>query len=48
MDADGGGQTRLTNSDAQDGIPSWSPDGTRIAFASERDGNFEIYVIRIK
>jgi hypothetical protein len=26
-------------------MPSWSPDGTRIAFASDRDGDFEIYVI---
>ena len=25
--------------------PAWSPDGRRIAFASGRDGNFEIYVI---
>ncbi len=25
--------------------PAWSPDGTRIAFASNRDGNFEIYVM---
>jgi Tol biopolymer transport system component len=25
--------------------PSWSPDGRRIAFASDRDGNREIYVM---
>jgi class 3 adenylate cyclase/Tol biopolymer transport system component len=23
--------------------PAWSPDGTRLAFASDRDGHFEIY-----
>jgi TolB protein len=28
-----------------DGSPSWSPDGTRIVFYSERDGNSEIYVM---
>ena len=25
--------------------PSWSPDGTRIAFSSFRDGNYEIYTM---
>lgn len=25
--------------------PVWSPDGTRIAFVSERDGNQEVYVV---
>jgi TolB protein len=25
--------------------PTWSPDGTRIAFSSARDGNYEIYVM---
>ena len=25
--------------------PAWSPDGSRIAFTSNRDGNYEIYVM---
>jgi Tol biopolymer transport system component len=29
-----------------DGSPSWSPDGTKIVFYSERDGNSEIYVMQ--
>ena len=37
--------TRLTFDDAFDSSPAWSPDGRRIAFESERDGNDEIYVM---
>ena len=28
-------------------LPSFSPDGTRVAFASTRDGNMEIYVANV-
>ena len=45
MDADGGNQQKLTNNPSDDRSPSWSPDGTRIAFMSRRDGNNEIYVM---
>jgi Tol biopolymer transport system component len=45
MNADGSGQTRLTDNTEDDNSPSWSADGTKIAFASNRDGNFEIYVM---
>ena len=30
-----------------DGDPSWSPDGTRIAFASDEGGNLDIYVLTV-
>ena len=30
---------------AIDREPGWSPDGTKIAFASDRDGNYEIYTM---
>ena len=30
---------------ADDFDPSWSPDGTRIVFYSDRDGNYEIYTM---
>jgi len=36
---------RLTNHESDDLSPVWSPDGTRIAFASERDGDWDIYVM---
>ena len=37
--------TNLTRNSRDDGSPAWSPDGTQIAFASDRDGNEEIYVM---
>ncbi len=48
MDADGQGEQRLTENRQNDSYPVWSPDGERIAFASDRKGdleNYEIYVI---
>jgi len=45
MNADGTGQTRLTDNPADDVDPTWSPDGSKIAFYSNRDGDYEIYVM---
>jgi Tol biopolymer transport system component len=45
MNADGSGVTRLTNNAASDFEPAWSPDGSKIAFASARSGNLDIYVM---
>ena len=36
MNADGSGQTNLTNNPAHDGQPAFSPDGQRIAFTRGR------------
>jgi YD repeat-containing protein len=37
MNANGFGQTRLTNELANDEWPSWSPDGSKIVFTSDRE-----------
>jgi dipeptidyl aminopeptidase/acylaminoacyl peptidase len=36
---------RLTTDPATDFDPTWSPDGSQIAFRSQRDGNDEIYIM---
>ena len=47
MQADGTHQRNLTNSpDSQELFPDWSPNGRRIAFDSNRDGDREIYTMR--
>ncbi|MGH9603269.1 MAG: protein kinase domain-containing protein, partial [Terriglobales bacterium] len=39
---------RLTHDPGLSEWPTWSPDGKLLAFASDRSGNFEIYVRRIE
>ncbi len=37
--------TQLTFEPGYESEPAWSPDGNEIAFVSDRDGNYEIYVM---
>ena len=50
MDGDGGNEVILTDDPAWDEGPSWSPDGDRIVFASDRGDNpgLNIYVMDSK
>jgi Ca2+-binding RTX toxin-like protein len=40
---DGGDELRITNDDAQDFDPSWSPDGTKLVWTSDRAGTYDLY-----
>jgi Tol biopolymer transport system component len=45
MNANGTDLQQVTVNDKQDFNPARSPDGTQVAFHSDRDGNGEIYVM---
>jgi dipeptidyl aminopeptidase/acylaminoacyl peptidase len=45
MDADGSHKRELTDAIGNDYPGPWSPDGTRIAFGSEREGSFDVFVM---
>lgn len=43
--ADGSGLRRVTDLPGYNGVPSWSPDGTHVAFTSDRDHLWGIFVM---
>jgi tricorn protease len=46
--AEGGEARRLTDHVAHDALPRWSPDGSEIAFASDRHGNLDVFVVGVR
>jgi Tol biopolymer transport system component len=47
MNADGSDLRRLTTHRSRDAWPTWSPDGKQIAFMSERNGRWNVYVMDV-
>ena len=43
MNADGSGLRAITSGPFDDREPSWSRDGNRIAFSSDRSGNYDVW-----
>jgi Tol biopolymer transport system component len=48
MNADGSGVQQLTFDYADDYDPAWSPDGTQLAFVSDRTGSPNIFIIEFE
>jgi len=45
VNTDGSGLRRLTNNAANDGLPTWAPDGRAIAFVSDQEGGWAVWAM---
>lgn len=46
--SEGGEAQRLVATEAHEYMPVWSPDGKRVAYASDEHGNFDVYVVSME
>jgi tricorn protease len=44
----GGDATRMTKTAAQEASPVWSPDGLKLAYATDRAGSLDVYLMDVK
>jgi TolB protein len=44
--ADGTGMHRVSPREAESGWPTWAPGSRRLAYASDADGDFDVYTVR--
>jgi Tol biopolymer transport system component/Tfp pilus assembly protein PilF len=47
VNRDGTGLRRLTHNAANDGLPTWSPDGETLAFVSDEGGSWAVWAIDV-
>jgi Tol biopolymer transport system component len=45
MNADGSNPVNISKNPSVDSEPGWAPSGEKIAFSSNRDGNFDIFTM---
>lgn len=47
LSVDGANKKSLTSSSFKDLNPTWSPDGRQVAFVSNRDGSYQVYIMAV-